>query len=55
MPRGCLDGFDEEYSFRQTEDALNSLEASQEAFKEGEDEEQVDKGSGLTYFNHHHS
>ena len=47
--RGCLDEFDEEYSFRQTEDALNALEAveaDQEAFEEGEDEEQVHKGSG---------
>ena len=49
---GCLNGFDEECSFRQTEDALRLSEAEevgQEAFEEGEDEEQVHKGSGMLY------
>ena len=43
--------FDEEYSFQTTEDALNSLEAEEvdeEAFEEGGDKEQVDKGQENT-------
>ena len=44
--------------FRQRRTLLNSLEAeevSQEALEEGEDEEQVDKGSEMIYLNHHNS
>ena len=43
--------FDEECYFQTTVDALNSLEAievDKEAFEEGEEEEQVDKGQEIT-------
>ena len=53
--KGCCEviwnGSDEEYSFQTTEDALNSLEAEEvdeEAFEEGGDKEQVDKGQENT-------
>ena len=51
-------GFDEECSFQTTEDALNALDSKEvegEALEDGEDEEQVHKGSGMIYFNHHNS
>ena len=51
-------GFDEECSFQTTEDALDSLasiEVEREALEDGEDEEQVHKGSGNDIFNHHNS
>ena len=36
-------------------ETLEAVEVGQEAFEEGEDEEQVHKGSGMIYFNHHNS
>ena len=48
--------FDEEWFISDKEDALNALDKKEvevKALENGEDEEQVDQGSGIIYFNHH--